>query len=91
MFYGVQGTLVSISSSLNDPVWFPLSHIGQNSDNTYNTSGEIGPHLIIYIILGVCVSAFVASLFLPKYFNKMGKVSKDNIQANPDKPYGQDT
>jgi hypothetical protein len=91
MFYGVQGTLVAISSSLNDPVWFPLSHIGQNSDGTYDTNGEIGPHIIIYIILGVCFAAFVASLFLPKYFNKMGKVTKNDIQINQDNSYEEET
>jgi hypothetical protein len=79
MFYGVQGTLVSISSALNDPVWLPLAHVGEYTENGeihYRTTGEIGPHIVLYIIFGVCLAAFIASLFLPKYFKSMGKVVK---------------
>ncbi|GHU47251.1 hypothetical protein FACS1894218_1260 [Bacilli bacterium] len=88
MFYGVQGTLVAISSALNDPVWFPLSHIGQHKDVNgeiiYNQQGEIGPHIVIYIILSVCVGALIASFFLPQYFKDMGKERKQTTTiTNP--------
>jgi hypothetical protein len=74
MFFGVQGIVVAISAALNDPVWLNVSRIGsyQDANGKWVISAE-GPHIMTYIVIGVCSLAFIASLFLPKYFKNIGR------------------